>query len=115
MTTQPNFEKRSGLLPVIVQDAHSNEVLMLAYQNQEAWMRTIANRVLTLYSTSRKELWTKGETSGNFMRVVGIRLDCDYDAILYLVEPQGDRVACHTGARSCFFNEVPVSQKGSLK
>ncbi|MBI2613100.1 phosphoribosyl-AMP cyclohydrolase [Candidatus Kaiserbacteria bacterium] len=100
---KPNFEKRGGFVPVIVQDSVSKEVLMLAYQNEEAWRKSIRELTLTLFSTSRKKLWTKGETSGNRMQIVDVIIDCDEDALLYLVKMQGDQVACHTGARSCFY------------
>jgi phosphoribosyl-AMP cyclohydrolase / phosphoribosyl-ATP pyrophosphohydrolase len=91
----------SGLVPCIVQDWASGEVLTLAYANAEAVERTRATGELHLWSRSRGELWHKGATSGNVQRVRALRLDCDGDALLALVEPAGP--ACHTGARSCFF------------
>ncbi len=94
----------NGLVPVIAQDAKTNEVLTLAYANQEAVEETVATGEAHYYSRSRSELWRKGETSGNTQRVVQVRLDCDGDALLYRVEPRGP--ACHTGERSCFF--IPV-------
>lgn len=94
----------NGLVPVIAQDAKTNEVLTLAYANQEAVEETVATGEAHYYSRSRSELWRKGETSGNTQRVVEVRLDCDGDALLYRVEPRGP--ACHTGERSCFF--IPV-------
>jgi phosphoribosyl-ATP pyrophosphohydrolase/phosphoribosyl-AMP cyclohydrolase len=90
-----------GLVPCIVQDAASGEVLTLAYMNAEALERTRATGQTHFYSRSRGELWRKGETSGNVQRVTGLRYDCDADAILALVEPAGP--ACHTGERTCFF------------
>jgi phosphoribosyl-AMP cyclohydrolase / phosphoribosyl-ATP pyrophosphohydrolase len=90
------------LLPCIVQDARTGEVLTLAYMNDEALRRTRESGEVWFWSRSRQELWHKGETSGNVQRVERIRLDCDEDALLVLVEPAGP--ACHTGARTCFHN-----------
>lgn len=92
-----------GLAPVIVVDARTNDVLTLAYANAEALEKTLATKSTWLYSRSRKQLWNKGETSGNTQRVVAVALDCDGDALLYRVIPSGP--ACHTGAPTCF-NEV---------
>ena len=94
-----------GLVPVVAQDAHSGEVLMLAYANREALARTLASGEAHYHSRSRGTLWHKGATSGNVQRVREIRYDCDADALLYRVDPAGP--ACHTGARSCFFRLVP--------
>jgi phosphoribosyl-ATP pyrophosphohydrolase/phosphoribosyl-AMP cyclohydrolase len=91
-----------GLIPVVVQDWRTGEVLTLAYANAEAIERTRATGELHLYSRSRQELWHKGATSGNTQAVRALRLDCDGDALLALVEPAGP--ACHTGARTCFHN-----------
>jgi phosphoribosyl-ATP pyrophosphohydrolase/phosphoribosyl-AMP cyclohydrolase len=93
-----------GLLPVVVQDATSGAVLTLAYANREALAKTLDERSTWLYSRSRAELWHKGATSGNVQTVVGVRYDCDADALLYRVLPHGP--ACHTGAASCFANEL---------
>ncbi len=100
---RPNFEKRGGLVAVVVQDANTKEVLIVASANEAAWRQTLETGIGTLWSTSREKLWVKGEESGNFMKMVGMRLDCDGDALLYLVEPQGNGLACHTEARSCFY------------
>ena len=89
-----------GLIPAIVQDARTREVLTLAYMNRESLARTLETRQTWFWSRSRNELWHKGETSGNTQRVVDLAADCDNDAIVVLVEPAGP--ACHTGARSCF-------------
>jgi phosphoribosyl-AMP cyclohydrolase / phosphoribosyl-ATP pyrophosphohydrolase len=91
-----------GLVPVVVQDWRTGEVLTLAYANAEAVERTRATGELHLWSRSRNELWHKGATSGNTQRIRALRLDCDGDAMLALVEPAGP--ACHTGARTCFHN-----------
>jgi len=90
-----------GLIPAIVQDAATGEVLMLAYMNQEALERSISTGEAHFWSRSRSELWHKGVTSGNTQRIVEIRYDCDGDALLLLVEPRGP--ACHTGQQSCFY------------
>jgi phosphoribosyl-ATP pyrophosphohydrolase/phosphoribosyl-AMP cyclohydrolase len=95
-----------GLAPVILVDARTNAVLTLAYANEEALERTIATRSTWLYSRSRAELWNKGATSGNTQRVVAVAIDCDNDALLYRVIPDGP--ACHTGAATCFFDVVPL-------
>jgi phosphoribosyl-ATP pyrophosphohydrolase/phosphoribosyl-AMP cyclohydrolase len=92
----------SGLLPCIVQDHRTGEVLSLAYMNEEAWRRTRESGELWFWSRSREQLWHKGETSGNVQRLEALRYDCDLDAILALVEPAGP--ACHTGERTCFHN-----------
>jgi phosphoribosyl-AMP cyclohydrolase / phosphoribosyl-ATP pyrophosphohydrolase len=93
-----------GLLPVVIADARSGAVLTLAYANREALERTVAERSTYLYSRSRAQLWHKGETSGNTQEVVSIAYDCDSDALLYRVIPSGP--ACHTGAETCFHNEL---------
>jgi phosphoribosyl-ATP pyrophosphohydrolase/phosphoribosyl-AMP cyclohydrolase len=90
----------SGLLPVVIQDAHTGAVLTLAYANREALQRTLASRSTWLFSRSRAALWHKGETSGHTQSVVSVSYDCDGDALLYRVEPAGP--ACHTGSASCF-------------
>jgi phosphoribosyl-ATP pyrophosphohydrolase/phosphoribosyl-AMP cyclohydrolase len=95
------FDDR-GLVPCIAQDWRTGEVLTLAYMNEEALARTRDSGDAWFFSRSRDELWHKGETSGNFLRVKALRYDCDLDAVLALVEPAGP--ACHTGARSCFHN-----------
>ena len=90
-----------GLLPVVVQDATTKEVLMLAYADSEAVRRTIDTKTTWFWSRSRREYWNKGASSGNTQTVVEVRYDCDADALLVLVDPAGP--ACHTGERSCFF------------
>jgi phosphoribosyl-ATP pyrophosphohydrolase/phosphoribosyl-AMP cyclohydrolase len=93
-----------GLIPAIIQDYQTGEVLMLAYLNQEAWEKTLSTGKTHFYSRSRQQLWLKGETSGHFQLVKEIYLDCDNDALLIKVD-QID-VACHTGNKSCFFKKV---------
>lgn len=101
-----------GLIPAIAQDFQTGEVLMLAYVSPEALERTRETGVAHYHSRSRKELWKKGETSGNIQRIEEIRIDCDEDTLLYLVDQEGG--ACHTGHRSCFFRNIDgetVSQR----
>ncbi len=95
---------QNGLIPAIVVDAVSKQVLTLAYMNKESLEITMEKKLTCFYSRSRQSLWLKGETSGNYQHVVSITADCDKDALVVLVEPQGP--ACHTGEKSCFFNEV---------
>lgn len=94
------WNKDGGLLPAIVQDARSGQVLMLGYMNKQALRATLAERQVTFYSRSKQRLWTKGETSGNFLKLVDITADCDQDALLVLATPSGP--TCHLGTRSCF-------------
>ena len=96
-----DFEKGGGLVPVIVQDASTGEVLMLAYMNREAWEVTLKTRKTCFWSRSRSKLWMKGETSGHVQEVKEMLLDCDGDALLLKVRQAGG-AACHTGFRSCF-------------
>ena len=106
-----DFKKTGGLIPAIVQDAATGEILMLAYMNQQAFEATLSTGKATYYSRSRQKLWVKGETSGNVQLVKEIRIDCDNDAILLKVEQRG-QAACHTGHRSCFFKKV---ENGSIQ
>ena len=99
-----NFDKMGGILPAIIQDAKTNEVLMLGFMNLEAYEKTLSEKKVTFYSRTRERLWTKGEESGNFMDVVEILEDCDADTLLIRVNPQGP--ACHTGMRTCFGETV---------
>jgi len=103
--TGPNFAKAGGLLPAIAQDAETGEVLMVAYMNAESYAQTVATGQAVYYSRSRKQLWRKGEQSGNVQQVRAIYLDCDRDAILLKVRQLGG-AACHEGYRSCFFRQV---------
>jgi phosphoribosyl-ATP pyrophosphohydrolase/phosphoribosyl-AMP cyclohydrolase len=98
--TYIDFDKTQGLVPVIIQDVQTLEVLMLGYMNQEAWDKTQAEGKVTFYSRSKNRLWTKGEESGNFLYVKETHIDCDNDTILIKATPVGP--TCHTGSRSCF-------------
>ena len=98
--SQIDYTKNDGLVPAIIQDAVSNKVLMLGYMNQEALEKTLNEQRVTFFSRSKNRLWTKGETSGNFLDLVDIKVDCDKDTLLIKVHPHGP--ACHTGADTCF-------------
>jgi len=104
MDAQPelNFDKLGGLVPAIIQDWGTGEVLMLAFMDPEAWARTLATGEVHFYSRSRRTLWHKGATSGHVQRVREVYLDCDADTVLLKVEQVGG-AACHTGYRSCFY------------
>ncbi|HHN72792.1 MAG TPA: phosphoribosyl-AMP cyclohydrolase [Thermopetrobacter sp.] len=101
----PRFDD-AGLIPAIVSDADSGEVLMFAWMNAEALARTLREGVATFYSRSRARLWKKGETSGEVLEVVEARTDCDQDVIWLKVRPRGRGAACHTGRRSCFYRVI---------
>lgn len=96
--------QKSDLIPVIIQDVDSKEVLMLGFTNWEAVDLTLQTKTAWFWSRSRNKLWNKGESSGNFLHVVEMWTDCDTDTLLYLCKPDGP--TCHTGNRSCFFNEI---------
>lgn len=95
-----DFEKMNGLVPAIIQDAKTRVVLMLGFMNQEAYSKTVETGLVTFFSRTKKRLWTKGETSGNFLHVVSIKVDCDSDALLIRVHPDGP--ACHKGTDTCW-------------
>lgn len=95
-----NFEKQNGLVPAIIQDSVTLNVLMLGYMNEEAYKKTISTKKVTFYSRSRKCLWTKGETSGNYLELVSIKTDCDNDTLLIRAIPHGP--TCHTGTDTCW-------------
>jgi phosphoribosyl-ATP pyrophosphohydrolase/phosphoribosyl-AMP cyclohydrolase len=95
-----DFEKGGGLVPAIIQDADTRQVLMLGYMNQEALDKTLSSGLVTFYSRSRQTLWTKGETSGNHLRLVDVKIDCDHDTLLVKARPTGP--VCHTGADTCW-------------
>ena len=98
-----DFKKGEGLIPVIIQDAATNDVLMLGYMNRQSWEKTLETKKATFWSRSRQKFWIKGETSGHFQEVKEIYLDCDSDTLLLKVNQIGG-AACHTGHRSCFHN-----------
>lgn len=106
---EPDFEKQGGLLPVVVQEAGSGVVLMLAYMNREAYQETLRTGRGVYYSRSRGGLWRKGEESGNVQHVRSVRIDCDRDTLLLEVEQIGG-AACHTGHQTCFYRELTGGQ-----
>lgn len=106
MITQPDFSK--GLIPAIIQDYYTKNVLMLGYMNEEAYAKTMAEQRVTFFSRSKNRLWTKGETSNNFLEVKSMELDCDKDTILILAEPKGP--ACHKGNDTCFGEQLNIGR-----
>ncbi len=112
-----DYVKRDGFLPCVVQDVTNGRILMLGYVNQQALDTTLEKGMATFWSTSRSELWTKGETSGDFLKIVEVLTDCDQDALIYRVEPQGQG-ACHTkdpntgkARKSCFYRKIDLSTR----
>ena len=103
LTNNLKFDEK-GLIPAIIQDADTGEVLMLGYMNEEALQRTLSGDDVWFYSRSRQELWHKGATSGNYLRVQAVWLDCDSDTILVKAQPAGP--VCHTGNKTCFFRQL---------
>jgi phosphoribosyl-AMP cyclohydrolase len=108
MKPQIDFNKMQGLVPAIVQDADTDEILMLGFMNQEAFERTRSIGYVTFFSRTRNELWTKGESSGNRLKVVAIHTDCDRDTFLIRVQVEGAGLVCHLGTRSCFTEELQL-------
>jgi phosphoribosyl-AMP cyclohydrolase len=111
METELDFSKFKGLVPAIVQDFETGEVLMLAFMNKEAWELTLSTGRATYFSRSRQKIWIKGETSGRVQMVREIRIDCDNDSVLLKIKQVGN-AACHTGYKSCFHKQI---ENGSIK
>ena len=109
MTVQIDFDKMDGLTPAVVQDAASGEVLMLGFMNRAAYKKTLQTGYVTFFSRTRRQLWTKGETSGNRLKLIEAFTDCDFDTILCRVEVEGAGVVCHMGTSSCFTVPLPAS------
>jgi phosphoribosyl-AMP cyclohydrolase len=109
MNSELDFDKLGGLIPAVVQNASDSEVLMVGFMNQEALEKTLSGGYVTFYSRTRQKLWTKGETSGNRLRVVSATTDCDRDTLLVRVEVEGVGVVCHRGTRSCFTEDLTWS------
>jgi phosphoribosyl-ATP pyrophosphohydrolase/phosphoribosyl-AMP cyclohydrolase len=101
-----DYSKLNGLVPAVIQDAATREVLMVGFMNQEALDRTIESGFATFFSRTRDKLWMKGETSGNRLKVERVLVDCDDDTLLFMVKRLGDGNVCHTGERSCFFRDL---------
>jgi phosphoribosyl-ATP pyrophosphohydrolase/phosphoribosyl-AMP cyclohydrolase len=106
MNTELDFDKLGGLIPAVVQDASGGEVLMVGFMDRQAVERTFARGYVTFFSRARKQLWTKGESSGNRLRLVTACTDCDRDTLLLRVEVEGAGLVCHRGTRSCFTQPV---------
>jgi len=113
VSQEMNFDKMQGLLPAIVQDTASGEVLMLGFMNREALDQTLRAGYVTFFSRTRNQLWTKGETSGNRLEVISASTDCDRDTLLLQVRVQGQGVVCHNGTRSCFTESLPVTKQSA--
>jgi len=107
MNVELDFDKLGGLIPAVVQSNSDGAVLMVGFMNQEAFERTLSSGYVTFFSRTRQELWTKGETSGNRLRMVSASTDCDRDTVLVRVEVEGVGIVCHRGTRSCFTQELP--------
>jgi phosphoribosyl-AMP cyclohydrolase len=101
-----DFSKLNGLVPAVVQDADSRNVLMVGFMNEDALARTRATGYVTFFSRSRNKLWMKGETSGNRLAVVSMQVDCDFDTVLVQARCEGEGKVCHTGQPTCFFTEL---------
>src|SRR5579863_2131982 len=114
MDSQLDFEKMSGLLPAVVQDWRDGEVLMVGFMNRQALEQTLEKGYVTFFSRTRNELWMKGKSSGNRLRVVSAATDCDRDTLLVRVEVEGAGVVCHRGTRSCFTEPIPVRTSESV-
>jgi len=112
MKVEIDFGKMQGLAPAIIQDGNG-EVLMLGFMNREAWERTLATGYVTFFSRTRNQLWMKGETSGNRLRLMRATTDCDRDTLLLEVKVEGDGLVCHEGTRSCFTKKILAPEAGS--
>ena len=113
MDREIDFDKMQGLVPAIVQDAATGDVLMLGFMNREAYNLTLDGRYVTFFSRTRNQLWTKGETSGNRLKVVAATTDCDHDTILLRVQVEGEGLVCHEGTRSCFTKTIDIGAESS--
>ena len=109
--TTIDFAKMDGLVPAIVQDAATGQVLMVGFQNETSYQKTLETGFVTFWSRTRQKLWMKGETSGNRLRVVEASTDCDTDALLFKVEVEGDGLVCHEGTVSCFTKSIAMEAK----
>ncbi len=103
---QIDFGKMDGLVPGMVQDAHTGEILMLGFLNETSYQKSLESGFVTFWSRTRQKLWMKGETSGNRLRIVSAATDCDTDALLFKVEVEGDGLVCHEGTVSCFTKKI---------
>ncbi len=104
-----DFAKMDGLVPAIVQDAGSGQVLMVGFLNEASYAKTLETGYVTFWSRTRQKLWMKGETSGNRLRVIDAATDCDWDTVLFRVQVEGDGLVCHEGTVSCFTRPIPLA------
>ena len=114
MNEELDFGKMGGLIPAVIQDFRYSDVLMVGFMNRQALEQTLEKGYVTFFSRTRNELWTKGESSGNRLRVLSAQTDCDRDTVLFRVEVEGAGVVCHRGTRSCFTEAVPVKAVSSV-
>jgi len=115
MDTTIDFAKMDGLVPGVVQDARTGEVLMVGFLNDESYRKTLQTGFVTFWSRTRQKLWTKGETSGNRLRVVEAATDCDQDTLLFRVHVEGDGLVCHEGTVSCFTRPITLAAQSEAK
>jgi len=113
MDADLDFEKMGGLLPAVVQDSDDGAILMLGFMNAQALEKTLQEGYVTFFSRTRNQLWTKGESSGNRLRVLSAHTDCDRDTLLLRVQVEGAGVVCHRGTRSCFTEAIPVCSRAA--
>jgi phosphoribosyl-AMP cyclohydrolase len=110
-----DFAKMDGLLPAIVQDAATGQVLMVGFQNETSYQKTLETGFVTFWSRTRQKLWMKGESSGNRLRIVEASTDCDQDTVLYRVQVEGDGLVCHEGTVSCFTRPITVNAASEVR
>jgi len=113
--TTIDFAKMEGLIPAIVQDAATGQVLMVGFQNEISYQKTLETGFVTFWSRTRQKLWMKGETSGNRLRIVDASTDCDLDTMLYRVRVEGDGLVCHEGTVSCFTRPVALNAAAEVR
>ena len=115
MEPKIDFEKMGGLAPAMVQDADNGDILMLGFMNAESYAKTLSTGYVTFFSRTRNKLWTKGETSGNRLKVLSASTDCDNDALLFKVHVEGDGLVCHEGTRSCFTKNIAIQDAAATQ
>jgi len=113
--TTIDFAKMDGLVPAIVQDASTGQVLMVGFQNEASYQKTLESGFVTFWSRTRQKLWMKGETSGNRLRIVEASTDCDQDTVLYCVQVEGDGLVCHEGTVSCFTRPLAITAAAEVR
>jgi phosphoribosyl-ATP pyrophosphohydrolase/phosphoribosyl-AMP cyclohydrolase len=113
--TTIDFAKMDGLVPAIVQDAATEQVLMVGFQNEASYQKTLESGFVTFWSRARQKLWMKGETSGNRLRIVEASTDCDQDTVLYRVQVEGDGLVCHEGTVSCFTRPIAINAAAEVR